>query len=205
MNLGELRLDLRLRQAVEAGELALWDLRPELETVHYSPQWKAQLGFPDPHSADSTHFWRCRVHPDDLPPMIEQLREHMQGQLPSYEASFRLRSNGSGYRRVHSRGRVIERGPQGRVLRMVGTMIDVTERPCTPAGGLPVGPRGMMAGMPIAMPFHLLLGDALAARERDRVLALVEDLLQDSLAQVAARRASRMPPDQAGADGDASR
>jgi hypothetical protein len=203
MNLGELRLDLRLRHAVEAGELALWDLRPELETVQYSPQWKAQLGFPDPHSADSTHFWRCRVHPEDLAPMIAQMREHMQGATPLYEASFRLRSNGSGYRRVHSRGRVIERGPQGRVLRMVGTMIDMTERPCTPAVGLPEGPRGTMAGTPIALPFHLLLGDALAARERERVLGLVADLLQASLDQVASRRSPGAG--QAGAAGEASR
>ena len=205
MNLGELRLDLRLRQAVEAGELALWDLRPELETVQYSPQWKAQLGFPDPGSADSTHFWRCRVHPDDLAPMIELMRAHMQGAAPFYEASFRLRSNGSGYRRVHSRGRVIERGPQSRVLRMVGTMIDLTERPCTPAGGLPEGPRGMMAGTPIAMPFHQLLGDALAARERDRILALVEDLLHASLTEVASLRQQRAARAQPDAAGDASR
>lgn len=203
MNLGELRLDLRLRHAVEAGELALWDLRPELETVQYSPRWKVLLGYPDPDSADSTHFWRCRVHPDDLPPMIERLRQHMQGDSPHYEATFRLRSNGSGYRRVHSRGRVIERGPQGRVLRMVGTMIDMTERPCTPAGGLPEGPRGMMAGTPIAMPLHLLLGDALAVRERERVLGLVEDLLRASLDQVTSRRPRESG--QAGAAGEVSR
>lgn len=185
MNLGDHRLELRLRQAVEAGELALWDLRPELETVHYSPQWKRRLGFPDPDSADSTHFWRCRVHPDDLGPMIERMREHMRGGQLDYDATFRLRSNGSGYRQVRSRGRVIERGPQGRVLRMVGTMIDLTARPCTPTGGLPQGPRGTMAGSPIALPFHQSLGDALAARERDRVIGLLEDLLLASLADLA--------------------
>lgn len=187
MTLGDPRLELRLRHAVEAGELALWDLRPELETVQYSPQWKARLGFPDPHSADSTHFWRCRVHPDDLAPMIEVMREHMRGGQPSYEARFRLRSNGSGYRVVHSRGRVIERGPEGRALRMVGTMIDLTDRPCTPAGGLPEGSRGMMAGAPLTMPFHQLLGDVLAVRERERVLGLVDDLLRAALADLAAR------------------
>lgn len=198
MKLGDHRLELRLRQAVDAGLLALWDLRPEMETVHYSPRWKAQLGFPEPESADSTHFWRCRVHPEDLAPMIEQMREHMNGALPSYEASFRLRSNGSGYRRVRSRGRVIERGPQGRVLRMVGTMIDLTVRPCTPAAGLPDGPRGMMAGSPIAQPFHQLLGDASAVQERERVLGLLEDLLLTSLAEVAALQ-------QRGPDGPAPR
>jgi len=189
----------RWRQAIETGELGVWDLCPDLETVHYSPRWKQRLGFPEPHSADSTHFWRCRVHPADLQGMLAALRAHAQGNRPSYEAIFRLRSNGSGYRRVHSRGRVIARNDEGRALRMVGTMIDLTERASTPQDGLAEGRRGVMAGMPMPLPFHLLLsaetsgGDAATVaqmkRERDRVLDLVEDLLQASVQQLDGLRA----------------
>jgi len=189
-------VDLRWQRAIETGELGVWDLRLEIETVHYSPQWKQRLGFPEPHSADSTHFWRCRVHPEDLAPMLAAIREHAGGSRPGYEARFRLRSNGSGYRFVHSRGRVIERNAQGRAVRMVGTMIDLTERAPSPQGGLPAGPRGAMEGVPLALPFHLLLGAertdadigdaarAHIARERDRVLDMVADLLQASVAQL---------------------
>lgn len=177
--------------AVEAGDLGLWDLRPKLETVHHSPRWKQQLGFPDPHAADSTHFWRCRVHPDDLEPMLEAMRAHLRGAAPRYEAVFRLRSNGSGYRRLHSRGRVVHRGEGGQALRIVGTMIDLTDRPATPGGGLPAGPRGPTAGQPIDQPFHLLLralpgAGPDAARDRQSLLGQVEDLLIDSLAQLRA-------------------
>lgn len=182
---------------MEAGELGVWDLRLDLETVQYSPQWKQRLGFPEPHSPDSTHFWRCRVHPADLTEMMAAIRLHAQDQQPGYEARFRLRSNGSGYRLVHSRGRVIERNAEGRAVRMVGTMIDLTERAPSPSGGLPEGSRGVMAGMPVALPFHLLLGaadDIAEARraqfmlERERVLGLVNDLLEDTLAQLALER-----------------
>ncbi|HEY1090947.1 MAG TPA: PAS domain-containing protein [Burkholderiaceae bacterium] len=190
-------LEFYWRQAIEAGTLAVWDLRPELETVHYSPNWKLQLGFPEPDRADSTHFWRCRVHPDDLEGMLAAMDAHAHGPQASYEAAFRLRSNGSGYRLVHSRGRAIERSAEGHVLRMVGTMIDLTDRPFTPRGGLPDGPRGSMEGKPLALPFHQLLGvegpavemadsaRAQTALERDRVLSLVDDLLQASMAQLA--------------------
>lgn len=189
-------MDFRWRQAIEAGELGIWDLRPELETVHHSPQWKQRLGFPAPHGADSTHFWRCRVHPEDLDVMLAAMRAHARGEQPGYEASFRLRSNGSGYRVVHSRGRAIERSAAGRVLRMVGTMVDLTGRPATPATGLPDGPRGLMDGLPLTLPVHLLLSAAVAdagpidakqaqmALERSRVLGLVEDLLHASVAQL---------------------
>lgn len=186
----------RWREAIDAGDLGVWDLRLDLETVHYSPQWKLRLGFPEPCSPDSTHFWRCRVHPDDLAGMLAAVRAHATGSQPAYEARFRLRSNGSGYRLMHSRGRVIERSPEGRALRMVGTMLDLTERPLTPRGGLPEGPRGVMAGQPLSLPFHLLLSTPVPAddlpdgqrtpiaRERERVLGMVGDLLQASLADL---------------------
>lgn len=186
-------VEIRWRQAVDAGDLGIWDLRFDLETVHYSPQWKLRLGFPEPHRADSTHFWRCRVHPGDLEGMLAALRAHARGEQPGYEAKFRLRSNGSGYRLMHSRGRVVERNAEGRALRMVGAMIDLTGRPLTPVGGLPEGPRGAMEGVPLALPFHRLLGiqnasadaqDPLLLLERDHLLGLVGDLLDAAVAEL---------------------
>jgi hypothetical protein len=184
-------VEIRCRQAIAAGELGVWDLRLDLETVHYSPQWKLRLGFPEPHSADSTHFWRCRVHPADLPGMLAAMRAHASGAEPGYEVRFRLRSNGSGYRSLHSRGRVIERNAEGRAVRMVGTMLDLTERPPTPGGGLPAGPRGAMAGAPLALPFHVLLSGERPGTdaERQRLLALLDDLLLATLAQLEGLRA----------------
>ena len=174
------------RQAIEDGELGVWDLRPLLETVHHSPQWKARLGFPNVDQADRSDFWRCRVHPDDLGAMLQAMRAHTEGNSPSYEARFRLRSNGSGYRLLHSRGRVVERDAQGRVARMVGTMIDLTDRPTSPNGGLVDGARHGVAVQSFTHPFHALLGAISADRAamQERLIALVEDLLDDSVAQL---------------------
>ncbi len=177
-----------MQRAAESGRLGLWDLRIELETVQYSPAWKRQLGFPAPERTDSTHFWRCRVHPDDLAGMLAAVIAHTREGRPHYESTFRLRSNGSGYRTLHSRGRVIQRGEDGRALRMVGTMIDLTERPFTPREGLPEGPRSGMEGASLLRPFHRLFGvatDALPSQaeveERERVWPLVQDLLLATL------------------------
>jgi PAS fold len=185
MHTKEPPLALRLREAVAAGELGLWDLRPELETIHCSPQWKLRLGFPEPQRADSTHFWRCRVHPDDLEGMMMAMRAHSQGSEPTYDTRFRLRSNGSGYRRLHSRGRVIDRAVDGRATRLIGTMVDLTPRPFTPQGGLPDGPRGAMAGVSPGLPFHVLLGAQPSSPvELQRLLELVDDLVRATLAQL---------------------
>lgn len=178
------------RQAIERGDLGVWDLRPPQETVHYSPRWKERLGFPRVHEADSTDFWRCRVHPDDIEAMLEALRAHCAGDIPTYEARFRLRSNGSGYRLLHSRGRVVERDDAGGVLRMVGTMVDLTERPPSPRGGLVDEVPRVDADPSLGLPFHLLLtaleptSDAAVAEANERLVASVMDLLEASCRQL---------------------
>lgn len=184
------------RPAVEAGDLGIWDLRPEIETVHHSPQWKQRLGFPEPESPDSTHFWRCRVHPEDLAQMLDVMHKHASGERPDYETRFRLRSHGSGYRLLHSRGRIIERDARGGVRRMVGTMIDLTARPATPAGGLPAFQRRATAGHPQDLPLHQLLcadagglEQAALAQAKEQMLRQVEDLLQAAVLQLAELRA----------------
>lgn len=175
----------RWRQAIEQGVFGVWDLDPRLELVHYSPQWKSHLGFPRIHAADPTGFWRCRVHPEDAEPMLHALRSHVDGHASSYAVRFRLRSNGSGYRRVLSRGRVVARDAQGRATRMVGTMVDLTNRPAVAAvHGLPAD-EPWCDEPPPRLPFHAALGIGPGlsghpeggAAAAPRLVELVEDLL----------------------------
>ena len=159
----------RWLQALEDARFGVWDLDPRQESVRYSPQWKARWGFAGIPAADSTCFWRCRVHPDDVDGMLDSLRRHLDGHADSYAMHFRLRSNGAGYRTVLSRGRVVARDAQGLATRMVGTMIDLTARPLPPALAVPAA----------AEPF-----DALPLVEQ------IDDLLEIALRETAAARSS---------------
>jgi len=179
--------EVRWRRAVEQGAFGVWDLDPHLEQVHYAPAWKARLGFPRIHAADPTGFWRCRVHPQDADAMLQSLRAHVDGFTSSYSARFRLRSNGSGYRTVLSRGRVVGRDAHGRATRMVGTMIDLTDRPAVAAThGLPADEAAAEAA-PATTPFHALLGvgqgeaPAPGGGAAPLLLAQLSDLLEIAL------------------------
>jgi PAS domain-containing protein len=130
----------RWRVALEHAVFGMWDLDPRSEKVQYSPQWKARLGFPRIDGPDSTAFWRSLVHPDDFNPMLRALRLHLDGYTPTYEMRFRLRAGNFRYLAVLSRGRVVERDDRGDALRMIGTMVDLTQRWPTPA------PRGILLG-----------------------------------------------------------
>lgn len=156
----------RWLQALDRAQFGVWDLDPRRETVNYSPAWVARLGFVGIPHAHSTWFWRCRVHPDDVDAMLGSLRRHLDGHADSYAMHFRLRSNGSGYRTVLSRGRVVSRDAQGLATRMVGTMIDLTARPLAPA----------LTGPVVAEPFGAL-----------PLVEQIDDLLDFALRESAAR------------------
>jgi hypothetical protein len=179
----------RWLSAIENCTFGVWDLNPRLETVHYSPQWKARLGFPRIHAPDSTQFWRCRVHPVDLDAMQASLRSHLDGQASSYEMRFRLRSNGSGYRTVLSRGRVVARDRLGDATRMVGTMVDLTPRlaSSTPHGLALEDPEQVIV-LP-QRPLHAILGMACPsqagapddAQQEQQLIESIRDLLDLAL------------------------
>jgi hypothetical protein len=193
--------------AVESAAFGIWDLDPRLDMVHYSPQWKARLGFPRIDAPDSTAFWRCRVHPGDVDPMLGSLRLHLNGCSSNYEMRFRLRSNGSGYRTVLSRGQVVARDHRGNATRMVGTMVDLAGRPAPTASyGLAAEEPGPTTEAP-RLPFHAVLGVARPldgiygsacesfgaggsddAKESRRLVELIGDLLD-----VALREANATP------------
>jgi hypothetical protein len=175
----------RWLQAVEQGVFGVWDLAPLLEMVYYSPSWKARFGFPRIHAPDSTGFWRARVHPDDFESMRHSLRLHLDGHATSYEMRFRLRSNGSGYRTVLSRGRVVARDESGRATRMAGTMVDLTGRPISAAQGLAAEEPEPSFDWP-GVPLHVALGLADVANEAQLLVEAVSDLLDMALHEASA-------------------
>ena len=122
------QLEQRWGLALQSAGFGVWDLDVRAHTVHYSPQWKAMLGYADADEADSTAIWRERVHPDDLQPMLAALAGHLVGDEPTYEFEFRLRAADGSYRWVLSRGRVAARDADGAPLRAVGTLTDLTDR-----------------------------------------------------------------------------
>lgn len=139
--------------------------------------------------------------------MLGSLRSHADGHSPTYEMRFRLRSNGSGYRTMLSRGRVVGRDDKENATRMVGTMVDLTDRPAHAA------PYGLAAEDPrqtvevAEEPFHALIGvhpqiptrggiasetftegRLAAANEARRFIGLVDDLLDRALREGFASR-----------------
>ncbi len=119
---------LRWQFALEGAGEGVWDWRPEARHLYLSRRWKALFGHEEPEIGNRPEEWSERVHPEDWPAVQTRLREHLAGRSPSYQSEHRMRCRDGGYKWVYDRGRVVERGPDGRGLRMIGTISDITEK-----------------------------------------------------------------------------
>ncbi|MBM4180265.1 MAG: PAS domain S-box protein [Betaproteobacteria bacterium] len=118
--------ETRWQFALEGLEQGVWDLDMEADSVYFSPGWKALLGYADAEIRNEFEEWRRRVHPDDLAKAEAALEAHFRGDTPIYELEHRMRRKGGDWVWILTRGKVMQRLPDGRPRRMIGTHADVT-------------------------------------------------------------------------------
>jgi PAS domain S-box-containing protein len=120
--------EARLALALEAGQLGIWDWNVATGVTTFGGDFAAMLGDQGREVPQRIGSWHERVHPDDRERLEALLQAHLAGRNRIYECEHRLRTRYGDWIWVLARGRAIERGPDGRPLRVIGTLLDVTER-----------------------------------------------------------------------------
>ncbi|MCW2247604.1 PAS domain S-box-containing protein [Azospirillum fermentarium] len=118
----------RLRLALDAIQDGLWDWHIPSGHILLSDRWETMLGYAPGTVEPHLRSWERLLHPDDAAAAVAGLDEHLAGRTPLYTAEFRLRRADGGWAWVLSRGRLVESGPGGQPLRMVGTHTDIGAR-----------------------------------------------------------------------------
>jgi PAS domain S-box-containing protein len=118
----------RWQFALESAAQGVWDWDNESGRVYYSPRYVAMLGFGDGEFGTSNSAWSDRIHPDDVASTTAAIDRHLRGETAEYEAEFRMRRKDGSYVWIQSRGIVVERTPEGRAKRAIGTHTDITRR-----------------------------------------------------------------------------
>jgi diguanylate cyclase (GGDEF)-like protein/PAS domain S-box-containing protein len=125
----ELRVsEERLKLALLATDTGMWEWHAGRGVRHLGESWTRLLGHPSGRLDGPGLLPEALIHGEDLPAAQGQLVAHLDDRAPHYEAEYRLRNGSSEWRWIHDRGRVVERDPAGRPLRMIGMQTDVTDR-----------------------------------------------------------------------------
>jgi len=131
--LERIEIQAHLRDLEERNELALysandglWDFDTLNNRVYLSPRWKAMLGY-DEKDVGQAPDWRTLVHSDDMSRVQAAIRDHVAGKTPIFESLHRMRHATGEWRWVISRAKA-KVDDKGRLLRLVGVELDITER-----------------------------------------------------------------------------
>jgi PAS domain S-box-containing protein len=113
--------------AMEAAGEGIWDWDIDAGTVTHNRRWCELLGYASDTLVHPIDAFADRLHPDDRDEVMGLLDQALAG-VGSYEHEHRMRHPDGSVLWVLDRGRVVERAPDGRPLRMAGTVTDISSR-----------------------------------------------------------------------------
>jgi PAS domain S-box-containing protein len=120
----EERFDLALRGASDG----VWDWSVPTGEILLTNRLREICGIDDPQAVHRPGEMRRYIHEEDWPRYTAAIRDVLDGLADTLNIEYRLPpAPGRGERWVLSRG-IALRGPDGTVMRMAGTVTDITER-----------------------------------------------------------------------------
>lgn len=124
----ELKLnEQRFKMALDASRNHLWDVDLRAGNVAFSPGFYRLLGFEQVGASHRIEDFAGLCHPDDRL-MIAHAISTLVGANSSRGLEFRLRDRQGRYRWFLCRGDIVEHSADGRPLRALGTITDISAR-----------------------------------------------------------------------------
>jgi PAS domain S-box-containing protein len=117
----------RYRLAAKATNDAIWDWDISTDHILWNEAVQALFGYQPEDVGASGAWWKEHIHPDDRGRVVNGIQAVIDGASDHWSDEYRfLRANGS-YAETFDRGHVL-RDEHGRATRMIGAMLDLTER-----------------------------------------------------------------------------
>nr|MBP6508791.1 PAS domain S-box protein [Opitutaceae bacterium] len=117
----------RWRLAVQGSAAGIWENNMLTGESFYSDRSKEMLGYAPQEISNQREDWVSRIHPDDKPLGMVAMQEHLAGKKSYYQVEHRFRCKDGTYKWILSRGRA-QSDEQKRLMRIVGTHVDINER-----------------------------------------------------------------------------
>lgn len=125
---GQTDYETLVRAALLGAGTSVWEWNPLTDVISGVDSDLTLLGYPPEESRRTQAAWDLIIHPDYRAENDAQYQRHARGETPLYEHEYRALAKDGQWRWIAERGRVVERTADGRPLRVVGTLSDVTQR-----------------------------------------------------------------------------
>lgn len=119
---------LRFEFGLKSAALGLWDWDMAANRLTVNPREMEILGYAEGEIEVSAESWRVLIHPDDLKSAYAGFFEHVKTSGEPYRVIHRMLHKSGRWLWVLSHAMVVQRQANGRVLRVLGTHMDITHR-----------------------------------------------------------------------------
>ncbi len=117
----------RFNLITKATKDAIWDWDLENETLWHNEAYATNFGYEIRDIEKPEDWWRAHLHPDDKDKVLDKLKEVLDKGKKNWRQEFRYQRKDGSYAYVLDRGFIIFE-ENGKPVRMVGSMMDITER-----------------------------------------------------------------------------
>lgn len=121
------RADERYALVARATNDVLWDWDAEHATIVWNDALQTMFGYATDQIDNRLHWWETHLHPDDRERVIAGINYVIEQGNTSWSDEYRFERADGTYVEVLDRG-YIARAEDGTLVRMIGAMLDVTER-----------------------------------------------------------------------------
>jgi PAS domain S-box-containing protein len=117
----------RYRLAARATNDAIWDWDLGTGQVLWNEAVRTLFGYGEGEVGTSEAWWKDNIHPDDRDRVTRAIHDVIKGADETWHTEYRFRRKDGTYASVLDRGYLL-RDAAGKPLRMIGAMLDLTER-----------------------------------------------------------------------------
>lgn len=116
----------RLQTALEMGNMAWWEWDIVTGEVNMHEKKATMLGYSMQEFPTNVYEICKLIHPDDYDRTMEHMRDHLQGKTSVYDVVYRIKAKNGAYKYYYDRGGIVQRDFQGKPLKLIGLVVDVT-------------------------------------------------------------------------------
>lgn len=114
--------------ATRAANEAIWDWDPEVKVSFWGEGFNTLFGYPSGFYPGESLNWENKIHPDDKERVISNMNDFVTGRKKGlFSEEYRLLKADGSYAHVIDKGYCLY-DKEGKVIRMIGSCEDVTER-----------------------------------------------------------------------------
>lgn len=118
----------RLTLALDGTRAIMWEYRFDRQQLYFGREMMGLWGCDPAELSDAAASWWAAVHPEDRPAIRRIWMACGAGAQSEFEAEYRLLNRAGDYRWVMVRGKVVGHCAETSSLRLIGIMLDITDR-----------------------------------------------------------------------------